>query len=95
MSALLNVTELAAGYGKKIVASNIDLTLQSGEIVVVLGHNGASKTTLLRVIFGLIQTRSGEVVFGSRDITGRSPSDNIADGLAMVSQGHDQPIATG
>jgi branched-chain amino acid transport system ATP-binding protein len=54
----------------------------------VLGHNGAGKTTLLRAIFGLTQTRAGRVTFDGRDITGRSPSANITDGLALVPQGH-------
>lgn len=88
MSALLQVSGLAAGYGKKTVVSGFDLTLEPGEIVVVLGHNGAGKTTLVRAIFGLIRTRAGQVTFGGREITGRSPSDNIADGLALVPQGH-------
>jgi branched-chain amino acid transport system ATP-binding protein len=88
VTALLEVAGLAAGYGKKTVVSGIDLALSPGEIVVVLGHNGAGKTTLLRTIFGLIRARAGIVKFGARDITGRSPSDNIADGLALVPQGH-------
>jgi branched-chain amino acid transport system ATP-binding protein len=88
VTALLDVAGLTAGYGKKIVVTGVDLTLDPGEIVAVLGHNGAGKTTLLRAIFGLIRPRAGRVGFGARDITGRSPSDNIADGLAMVPQGH-------
>jgi branched-chain amino acid transport system ATP-binding protein len=88
VTALLSVAGLAAGYGKKTVVSGIDLALSRGEIVVVLGHNGAGKTTLLRAIFGLIRSRAGTVTFGAREITGRSPSANIADGLALVPQGH-------
>jgi branched-chain amino acid transport system ATP-binding protein len=57
-------------------------------VTAVLGHNGAGKTTLLRTIFGLTRARSGTVTFDDRDITGRSPSHNIADGLALVPQGH-------
>jgi branched-chain amino acid transport system ATP-binding protein len=88
MSALLAVRGLSAGYGKKTAVHDIDLELHPAEIVVVFGHNGAGKTTLLRTIFGLIRARSGSVVFDGRDITGREPSDNIADGLALVPQGH-------
>jgi len=88
MTALLAVTGLQAGYGKKIVVHNLDLAVQANEIAVVLGHNGAGKTTLLRTIFGLIKARSGSVSLDGRDITGRSPSANIADGLALVPQGH-------
>jgi branched-chain amino acid transport system ATP-binding protein len=82
------VSGLVAGYGKKTVVRGVDLAVQANEIVVVLGHNGAGKTTLLRTVFGLIRPQSGRVVFDGRDITGRSPSANIADGLALVPQGH-------
>jgi branched-chain amino acid transport system ATP-binding protein len=88
VTALLAVSGLVAGYGKKTVVRGIDLAVQANEIVVVLGHNGAGKTTLLRTVFGLIRPQSGRVVFDGRDITGRSPSANIADGLALVPQGH-------
>lgn len=88
MTALLAVTDLVAGYGKKTVVRGVDLAVQANEIVVVLGHNGAGKTTLLRTVFGLIRPQSGRVVFDGRDITSRSPSANIADGLALVPQGH-------
>jgi len=88
MTALLAANGVTAGYGKKTVVHTVDLTLHPREILVVLGHNGAGKTTLLRTIFGLIRARSGTVTFDDRDITGRSPSDNITDGLALVPQGH-------
>jgi branched-chain amino acid transport system ATP-binding protein len=88
MTALLAVTGLVAGYGKKTVVRGVDLELNAGEIVVVLGHNGAGKTTLLCTVFGLIKPQSGRVVFDGRDITGRGPSANIADGIALVPQGH-------
>ena len=88
MTALLTVAGLVAGYGKKTVVRGVDLELRTGEIMVVLGHNGAGKTTLLHTVFGLIKPQSGSVAFDGRDITGRDPSANIADGIALVPQGH-------
>ena len=88
MTALLATTGISSGYGKKLVVNAVDLTLNAGEILVMLGHNGAGKTTLLRTIFGLIRPRTGRVTFDGHDVTGRSPSANIADGLALVPQGH-------
>ncbi len=88
MTALLAVTGLVAGYGKKTVVRGVDLELNAGEIMVVLGHNGAGKTTLLHTVFGLITPQAGRVAFDGRDITGRDPSANIADGIALVPQGH-------
>jgi branched-chain amino acid transport system ATP-binding protein len=88
MSELLKIANLEAGYGKKTVVHKVDLGLSKNEIVVILGHNGAGKTTLLKSVFGLIRVRAGEVWFDGKDVTGRSPSANIADGLALVPQGH-------
>jgi branched-chain amino acid transport system ATP-binding protein len=88
VSALFGTHNLVAGYGKKTVVRGVDLTVEPGEIVTVLGHNGAGKTTLLRAVFGLNSVRDGRVTFEGRDITGRTPSANIADGFALVPQGH-------
>jgi ABC-type branched-subunit amino acid transport system permease subunit/ABC-type branched-subunit amino acid transport system ATPase component len=75
-------------FGGITAISELDITLRSGQITGLVGPNGAGKTTLLRTLFGLIKARSGGVSFAGRDITGRSPSANITDGLAMVPQGH-------
>ena len=88
MSAILETKGLAAGYGKKRAVHGIDLSLAEGETLLVLGHNGAGKTTLLRAIFGLLTPMEGTVTLAGRDITGRTPAANVADGIAFVPQGH-------
>jgi branched-chain amino acid transport system ATP-binding protein len=85
---LLAATALAAGYGKKEIVRGIDLAIAEREVVIVLGHNGAGKTTLMRALFGLIAPRAGRVLFAERDVTGRRPAENVADGLAFIPQGH-------
>jgi branched-chain amino acid transport system ATP-binding protein len=85
---LLAAEALAAGYGKKEVVRGIDLAIAPREVVIVLGHNGAGKTTLMRALFGLIPPRAGRVSFAERDVTGRRPAENVADGLAFIPQGH-------
>lgn len=85
---VLSTEGLEAGYGKKRVVHGIDLALAAGEILLVLGHNGAGKTTLMRAIFGLSAPMAGVVRLDGRDITGRGPAANVADGLAFVPQGH-------
>jgi branched-chain amino acid transport system ATP-binding protein len=85
---LLAATALAAGYGKKEVVRGIDLAIAEREVVIVLGHNGAGKTTLMRALFGLIAPRAGRILFAERDVTGRRPAENVADGLAFIPQGH-------
>ena len=87
-AAILEVRSLAAGYGKKQIVNGIDLALGRGEILLVLGHNGAGKTTLMRVIFGLLKPTAGDVTYEGKPIAGRSPGENVAEGIAFVPQGH-------
>jgi branched-chain amino acid transport system ATP-binding protein len=88
MSAMLEATAIAAGYGKKEVVRGVDLAVQEREVLLVLGHNGAGKTSLMRALFGLLPPRAGRVTFAGRDITGRRAAENVADGLAFIPQGH-------
>ena len=88
MSVSLAARALVAGYGKKHVVNGVDLEVDAGRILLVLGHNGAGKTTLARALFGLLKVAAGAVLLGGRDITGRTPARNVADGFAFVPQGH-------
>lgn len=88
MTAILETKALVSGYGKKRAVHGVDLALQKGEILLVLGHNGAGKTTLMSTIFGLIRPMQGQVLLDGRDIAGRTPAANVADGIAYVPQGH-------
>ena len=88
MSVSLAARALVAGYGKKHVVDGVDLEVESGRILLLLGHNGAGKTTLARALFGLLKVAAGAVLLGGRDITGRTPARNVADGFAFVPQGH-------
>ena len=85
---LLDVEGLSAGYGKRAVVHDIDLTLRPGEIRVILGHNGAGKTTLVRSIFGLIRPSQGVVRYRGGEITRRRCAENVRSGIALVPQGH-------
>lgn len=88
MSVSLSVAGLVAGYGKKRVVDGIDLTVDQGSILLLLGHNGAGKTTFVRALFGLLRAEAGTVRLGEQEITGRSPARNVADGFSFVPQGH-------
>ena len=88
MSVSLAARALVAGYGKKRVVDGVDLEVDAGRILLVLGHNGAGKTTLARALFGLARVAAGAVRLDGRDITGRSPARNVAEGFAFVPQGH-------
>jgi branched-chain amino acid transport system ATP-binding protein len=86
VTALLEVSELRAGYGAVRVLQGIDFSVDEGEVVVILGANGAGKTTTLRAISGMIEA-GGRVVFDQRSIVGRRPEKIAAAGIAHVPQG--------
>ena len=88
MSVSLKVSGLVAGYGKKRVVDGVDLEVPAGSIVLLLGHNGAGKTTFARALFGLLPADAGRVWLGDQEISGRSPARNVVDGFAFVPQGH-------
>ena len=86
--AILETRKLCAGYGKKQIVNGVSLSLRKGEVLLVLGHNGAGKTTYVRSVFGLLPPSSGEVLYEGQEITGRKPAANVTDGIAFVPQGH-------
>jgi branched-chain amino acid transport system ATP-binding protein len=86
MSALLDVRGLHAGYGPVEVLHGIDLTVSAGEVVVVLGANGAGKTTSMRAISGTIPRR-GSIEFSGKNLSTASADAIVRAGVAQVPQG--------
>ena len=84
--SLLEVRGLRAGYGIVEVLFGIDLEVDAGELVVVLGANGSGKTTTLRAVSGMIPAR-GEILLDGRQVNGLRPDQLVAAGLAHVPQG--------
>jgi branched-chain amino acid transport system ATP-binding protein len=81
---ILEVREIDTFYGLAHVLHGLSLTVDDGEIVAVLGRNGAGKTTALRSITGLTPPRRGRVIYHGADITGRPPHAITRLGIAMV-----------
>jgi branched-chain amino acid transport system ATP-binding protein len=81
---LLDVEELKAGYGAKQVVFDASFHVAPGEIVGIIGHNGAGKTTSLRSIFGMLPTQGGTVTYHGEKVTGRSCRANVRDGMAFI-----------
>jgi branched-chain amino acid transport system ATP-binding protein len=78
---------IAVNYGARQVFDGFSLSIASGEVVALLGHNGAGKTTAMRVASGLTRQRSGTVRLGGLDL-GRMPaSSRSRAGLSLVPQG--------
>ncbi|MCL5959048.1 MAG: ABC transporter ATP-binding protein [Chloroflexi bacterium] len=85
--SMLVVEGLRAAYGKVQALKGISLHIDAGEIISILGANGAGKTTFLRTICGLLPATGGKVVFDGQDIT-RVPAHRIVErGLTMVPEG--------
>ena len=84
---MLEVKQLATGYGRVQILWDIDLNVQENEIVALVGPNGAGKTTLLRAISGMVQVRSGSVEFQGAKISGKSIENIVAHGIAHVPEG--------
>lgn len=84
---LLEVAGLEAGYGKKTVLQGVSFHVDEGEVVALLGHNGAGKSTTLKTILGLLPARAGQVRFGGKAWASGDPAENVRRGLALVPQG--------
>ena len=84
---LLDARNLTAGYGAIRAVDGVTLTVATGEIVTLLGANGAGKTSCLRVLAGVLKPQGGQVHFAGEDITGRPAHEVVARGLAMVPEG--------
>jgi len=84
---MLEVQGLIAGYDGAPVLRGIDLSVQAGEIVAVLGANGVGKTTLNRALSGLIKPLAGAIRFLDEDIAGRAPPKIVGAGLIHVPEG--------
>ena len=87
MPELLKVTALRAGYGATEVLRGIDLVVQPGEIVAVLGSNGVGKTTLNKTLSGIIPVRAGRIDFAGARIDRASAQSIVAAGLVHVPEG--------
>ena len=84
---MLEITGVTAGYGRTKVLHDVTVRIPQGQAVSVMGHNGASKTSLLRVATGLIPVMSGRVLIDGEDVTRMPPSKRVQRGLGYVPQG--------
>ncbi len=84
MAHLLEVSGLQAWYGESHVLHGVDMHVDEGEMVTILGRNGMGKTTTLRSIMGILRERKGEIRFGGNDLM-RLPLHHVArQGLGYV-----------
>lgn len=83
---LLDASGLEAGYGTMQVLWGVDLDVRAGETVLLLGANGAGKTTFLKSLVGLLEARCGSIRLGGEDITSMRSSDRMRRGMTYMSE---------
>ena len=84
---LFSVKSIDVYYGKVRAVSDVSLNIDSGQVVTLIGSNGAGKSTTLRSISGLAKLRKGEIWFDGKRIDGKSPVDIVKLGIAHVPEG--------
>jgi branched-chain amino acid transport system ATP-binding protein len=87
MTPILEFTNVDAFYGKIHALQNVSFTVKDGEITALLGSNGAGKSTILKAISGLVQTRSGSIRFMGEEIQNKLPHDIVHQGIIHVPEG--------
>ncbi len=83
---LLDAAGIDAGYGTMQVLWGVDLDVRAGETVLLLGANGAGKTTFLKSLVGLLDARHGSIRLGGEDITRMRSSDRMRRGMTYMSE---------
>ena len=87
MSALLRITDLAVSYGQVPAVNGVSIDLEAGELGVILGANGAGKTTIIKTVMGLLRPRRGSIVFDGHELVGLRPHQVHRLGIAWVPEG--------
>ncbi|WP_284035581.1 ABC transporter ATP-binding protein [Neobacillus sp. 114] len=84
---MLQVENLTIGYGKTEVVHNISFHVKKGEIITILGANGAGKSTILNTIVGLHQAKQGSIRFQDKEISKNRPDQLVRRGIRLVPEG--------
>jgi len=87
MSPLLDVSDVHTHYGAIEALKGVSLTVEPGEVVTLIGSNGAGKSTTLRSISGLTPSSGGSVTFAGEEITRLAPHDVVGRGIALAPEG--------
>lgn len=85
--ALLEIKDLEVSYGVIKAIKGVSFDVNEGEIIALIGANGAGKTTILHTITGLIQAKKGSIVFDGKELTKTPPHKIVSMGMAHVPEG--------
>lgn len=84
---MLSAQNIKTYYGNIQALKDISLEIRDGEIVTLIGANGAGKTTILKTIAGLLRPKEGKIIFNSRDITGMPAHKVVSESVILVPEG--------
>ncbi len=84
---MLNVNKLNVSYGAIHALKGLDFSLEKGEVVALIGANGAGKSTTLNTISGILRPDSGQIYFEGEDLTRASPASIVQRGIVQVPEG--------
>ncbi len=86
-NAILSIQDLQVNYGGIEAVKGISFDVPEGEIVTLIGANGAGKSSTLRTIAGLVKPKSGTITYMGEDITGKDPTAIVTKGITLVPEG--------
>ncbi len=86
---MLDINGLNVYYGESHILRNVDMSVQRGQMVCLIGRNGVGKTTLMKTIIGLLSPRSGSIMLEGKEITRLTPDRRAKAGIGYVPQGKD------
>lgn len=84
---ILKIEDLQVNYGGIEAVKGISFEVQEGQIVTLIGSNGAGKSSTLRTISGLVKPSGGRIMFAGEDITGKDPTQIVTQGVTLVPEG--------
>ena len=87
MSNILEIHDLVVSYGGIEAVKGIDLNVEQGKIVTLIGSNGAGKSTTLKTIAGLVKPKSGTITFNGEPLLGKSTDQIVSRGVTLVPEG--------
>jgi branched-chain amino acid transport system ATP-binding protein len=85
--SMLKLEHIQAGYGNILAIKDIDLEINEGEIITLIGANGAGKSTTLMTISGIVPSRSGKIFFDGQEIQRKEPDEIVRLGICQVPEG--------
>jgi len=84
---MLDVRNLEVSYGEFLALRGVSFSVQEGELVTIIGANGAGKSTILKSIMGLVKCRKGDIIFQGENITSAPPHLRARSGISLVPEG--------